>query len=56
MHLFVLQQLDLKLTGLNPLLCDSDGGGRVSVSPCVCVFVFQVTHMQLQGKQLDRDV
>lgn len=54
MHLFVLQQLDLKLTGLNPLLCDSDGGGRVSVSPCV--FVFQVTHTQLQGKQLDRDV
>lgn len=49
MHLFVLQQLDLKLTGLNPLLCDSDGGGRASVSPCA--FVFQVTHMQLQGKE-----
>lgn len=52
MHLFVLQQLDSKLTGLNPLLCDSDEGGCVSV----CVFVFQVTHTRLQGKQLDRDV
>lgn len=56
MHLFVLQQLDLNLTGLNPLLWDSHEGGCLSTPLCVLVFrshkhTYTHTYIRLQGTQ-----